>query len=233
MAPRLPSGEFLKASAARMRQQEASEKVRQEAFRGRLRWVGLAVAALLMMALMADLRHLSRRLGEGARGKPGPRKGDAADIAKGGGARYVDPSGLFSFVPPRNWVRVGNPASGGFYNVVFQGPYGMDMCIQVVATNGLTFDKLIESLRRVERNLAADTHMDFAYVGPYRAVKRSAQLFKNRVLLLDFVTGDLAHHVQFSMPPNLYDEYEPVFLRLMQAYEPGRILAAPEPPAPP
>ena len=44
------------------------------------------------------------------------------------------------------------------------------------------------------------------------------------MLLLDFVTGDLAHHVQFSVPPELYDEYEPVFLRLMQTYEPGRIL---------
>ncbi len=40
----------------------------------------------------------------------------------------------------------------------------------------------------------ATTHMDYAYIGPYRAVKRSVQLFKTRVLLLDFVTGDLAHH---------------------------------------
>ena len=76
--------------------------------------------------------------------------------------------------------------------------------------------------------------MGFAYVGPHRAVKRSAQLFRNRVLLLDFLTGDLAHHVQFSMPPELYDEYEPVFLRLMETYAPGRILAAPAAPeAPP
>jgi hypothetical protein len=29
------------------------------------------------------------------------------------------------------------------------------------------------------------------------------------------------------MPVELYDEYEPVFLRLMQTYEPGRILPAP------
>ena len=41
-------------------------------------------------------------------------------------------------------------------------------------------------------------------------------------------TGDLAHHVQFSVPPRLYDEYEPAFLRLMQTYEPGRLLPAPE-----
>ena len=108
----------------------------------------------------------------------------------------------------------------------------MDMAIQAVATNQ-TFDQLVAKLRQVERNLAADTHMGFAYVGPHRAVKRSAQLFRNRVLLLDFLTGDLAHHVQFSMPPALYDEYEPVFLRLMQTYEPGRILPVSETPAAP
>jgi len=50
------------------------------------------------------------------------------------------------------------------------------------------------------------------------------QLFKGRVLMLDFVTGNLAHHIQIRIPPALYDEYEPVFLRLMQTYEPGRIL---------
>jgi hypothetical protein len=55
------------------------------------------------------------------------------------------------------------------------------------------------------------------------------------VLLLDFITGDLSHHVQFSAPAHLYDEYEPIFLRLIQTYEPGQILPAPAipPPAPP
>ena len=61
-------------------------------------------------------------------------------------------------------------------------------------------------------------------------MKRSARLFRSRVLLLDFLTGDLAHHVQFSAPPELYDEYEPVFLRLMETYRPGRILSAPDAP---
>ena len=125
-----------------------------------------------------------------------------------------------------------NPVEG-FFNVVFQGPHGMDMGVQVVVTNGLTFDQLVENLRRVERSLAADTHMDITYVGPHRAVKRSVQLFKSRVLMLDFLTGDLAHHVQFSVPAALYNEYEPVFLGLMQTYEAGRILPAPELPAPP
>ena len=230
MAPRLPADKDLQAAAARARQREQAARQRQENQRARLRWVILLLALVLLVALMADIRGITHRLGRIQRTGPLPRQGDAADIAQGlAGARYEDPAGLFSLVPLRNWTRVPSPVEG-FFNVVFQGPHGMDMGIQVVVTNGLTFDQLVENLRRVEHSLAADTHMDIAYVGAHRAVKRSVQLFKNRVLMLDFLTGDLAHHVQFSVPTALYEEYEPVFLKLMQTYEPGRILPAPDAP---
>ena len=227
MKTRLPNDESFAAEVAHARRREQDERQRREASRSHYRLILLAFVALALVALVTDLRSLSRRLGERAAGRSVPRKGDAADVAAGlHDVRYVDPSGLFSFVPPRHWVKVNEPA-GYFFNAVFQGPYGMDMGIQVAVTNGLTFDGLIGILRQREQELSADTHMDFAYVGPYRAVKRSVQLFKTKLLILDFLTGDLEHHVQFSMPPNLYDEYEPVFLRLMQTYEPGTILKAP------
>ena len=233
MEPNLPSEEFLKAAAARARIRDRAEQARQEHRKNRFRWVVWGLALVLLAALASDMRNISRRLGHFQRTGTLARKGDAADLAAGlGGPRYADPSGLFSLVPPRNWMQVKKPVNG-FFNVVFQGPYGMDMGIQVAATNGLTFDKLVDVLRQVERSLAADTHMDYAYVGPHRAVKRSVQLYKNKLLLLDFVTGDLEHHVQFSVPTALYDEYEPVFLRLMQTYEPGQLLPAPASPAVP
>ena len=228
MAPRPPTKEELAAFRARASLREREERRRRDARKTRLRWVFWLFGLVLLAALAADVRHLSGRLGRFQRTGKESRKGDAADIAGGlEGPRYADPAGRFSLVPPRHWVAAPRPP-GDFYDAVFRGPYGMDMRIQVAVTNGLTFDKLIEALRWRERALSADTHMDIAYVGPHRAVKRSARLFRNRVLMLDFVTGDLAHHVQFAAPPELYDEYEPVFLRLMQTYEPGRIV----PPAP-
>lgn len=233
MKPVLPSGDDMAAFAARRQRREQGEKARRFTVQNRFRVVLLVFAALLLVALAADLRHVSRRIGARVRGQDVPRQGDAADIAAGlDGPRYVDPAGLFSFVPPRNWRKAESPA-GGFYNAVFQGPYGMSLSIQVVATPGETFVDLIEKLRKIERNLSADTHMDFAYVGPHRAAKRSVQLFRSRALLLDFLTGDLSHHVQFSAPPELFDQYEPLILRLMETYEPGRILPVSEPPAAP
>lgn len=200
---------------------------------GRLRLVVLICAGLALVALLADLRNVARRVAARPAAASRPRPGHAADVLAGlADPRYEDPRGYFSFVPPRGWSRPARPAAG-FYDAVFQGPYGMDLAIQVVVTNQ-TFSQLVAKLRQVERNLAADTHLDFAYVGPHRAVKRSVRLFRSRVLLLDFLTGDLAHHVQFSAPPELYDAYEPVILRLLETYRPGRILAAPDvPPAAP
>jgi hypothetical protein len=224
MPARPPTPDYLKSAEARARLRAREEDRRQESGRNRFRWLLWVFAGVLLTALVVDLRGVAGRLGDFQRTGVVARKGDAADIAGGlGGARYTDPSGRFSLVPPRNWQRVARPANS-FFDVVFQGPHGMDMSIQVVVTNGLTFEKLAAQLRQIERNLAATTHMDYAYVGPHRALKRSAQLFKTKLLLLDFVTGDLAHHVQFSVPPALFDEYEPVFLRLMQTYEPGAIL---------
>lgn len=219
-----PTDDFLKASAARARRREQAEKERRERVKSRFRLALYAGSILLLAALMADLRNFSRRFAEGPRATPLPRKGDAADVLRGlDGPRYVDPAGRFSLVPPRNWVKL-DPPPTDFYDVVFQGPYGMDLSIQTAETRGMTFDELIGKLRDVERGLSAETHMDIAYVGKHRAVKRSARLFRSKVLLLDFLTGDLAHHVQFSMPPETYDEYEPVFLRLMETYEAGRLL---------
>lgn len=232
MEARLPTKEFLQAAEARAWRREKEKRGQPNPRRRFFHWTLLLLGLLLLTGLLVDIWKISRRMDDFQRAGMITPKGDAADIAGGlNGARYVDSAGLFSLVPPRNWLREDD--INAVFNVIFQGPYGMDMRIQVVVTNGLTFDQLIEDLKRVERSLSADTHMDFAYVGPYRAVKRSVQLFKTKVLLLDFVTGDLEHHVQFSVPPKLYDEYEPVFLRLMQTYEPGHILHAPEAPAAP
>lgn len=229
MKPSPPSAGEADALAARRVRHRLDDKARRVRLQGRLRLAVLVFAALALAALVADLRNFARRAAARPAVASGPRPGNAADILAGlDDPRYEDPRGYFSFVPPRGWIRPARPPAG-FYDVVFQGPYNMDLAIQVVATNQ-TFNQLVDKLREVERRLAADTHMDFAYVGPHRAVKRSARLFRSRVLLLDFLTGDLAHHVQFSAPPELYDEYEPVFLRLMETYRPGRILSAPDAP---
>jgi hypothetical protein len=234
MPLRLPSDADLQAARARAARTARDAEKRLAARRRLVRvWLIGGFAAILLIALFVDMRHLTARMDRFGRTGKESRLGDAADILAGiAGAdpRYADPSGLFSLVPPRGWVRVKKPVRGMF-NAYFRGPYGMDLGIQAVENRGATFDSLVSRLKLVERNLAADTHMEIAYVGPHRAVRRTAQLFKNKILTLDFLTGDIAHHIQFAAPPELFDEYEPVILRLLETYEPGTLLppaAAPE-----
>ena len=227
MPLRLPSDEDLLASKHRAARAARAEEKRLAA-RRRLVRVGLlgGFAAILLVALFVDMHRLTSRMDHFSKTGRESRRGDAACIAAGLDApdsRYADPSGLFSLVPPRGWVRVKKPVRNMF-NAYFRGPYGMDLGIQAVENRGATFDGLVSRLKQVERNLAADTHMEIAYVGPHRAIRRTTQLFKSKVLYLDFLTGDIAHHVQFAAPTELFDEYEPVILRLMETYEPGTLL---------
>ena len=99
----------------------------------RLRFALLVFAALALVALLADLRNLGRGAAARPQAASGPRPGNAADVLAGlDDPRYEDPRGYFSVVPPRHWVR--QARTTGFYDVVFQGPYGMDMAIQAVAS---------------------------------------------------------------------------------------------------
>ena len=121
MDPRQPSKEYLDEAKARARRTEREETRRQEARKNRFRWAVWIFGLLLAVALVADLRNISARMGTFQRTGTERRKGDAEDIVGGlGGARYVDPGGLFSLVPPRNWGRTEKP-SGTFFNVLFQG----------------------------------------------------------------------------------------------------------------
>ncbi|NLB65979.1 MAG: hypothetical protein GX803_05880 [Lentisphaerae bacterium] len=227
MAPRLPTPEELAAFQARARLRDRAEHQRLDARKTVMRLILFFGGFLVLVALIVDIRHYSGRFHRFQRTGTESRKGDAADILAGlDDPRYQDPGGLFSLVPPRHWVRV-RPEPGSGFQTVFKGPHNMDMAIMVAVSNNATFDSLVADLRRIERQLSANMPMEITFIGPHRAIKRSAQLFKNKVLLIDFLTGNLAHHIQFSIPPELFDEYEPVFVQLLQTYEPGRIIRDP------
>lgn len=195
-----------------------------------LRWGIWIFSLLFVVAMIVDLRQFTQRASELAITGSVHVKGDWEDILAGeNNPRYISPSGRFSLVPPNGW-RVAPKSARGYFDVLFLGPNGMELGIQTAVTNGLTQARLIQELRRRDEALNANSHMTFTTIGPHRVIQRSLQLFKSKVMFLDFVTGDLAHHIQFSAPSVLYDEYEPVMLRLLQTYQPGHALVPAAPP---
>ena len=139
--------------------------------------------------------------------------------------------GLFSIGVPPHWRKL-RPDPESIFQVCFRGPYDMEMRVQCVVTNGLTFEKLVDRLRRVERAMAANSHIGVTKMNDWRVATRYTQLWQTKTLYLDFVTGDLAHHLQFVVPTALYDEYAPVFMDLVrETYKPGQIIQIDEPDA--
>lgn len=216
---------LVRANAAARRRKRREARV-AERNRSRVIWIFTILAVVVLAAIIADTSGVLSRLR--AAQTPGgiSTPGDAASILAtlSTAPRYRDPAGHFSVAVPPNW-RVLRADPDSIFDAAFRGPYGLEMNIQCVATNGLTFEKLVGRLKTLEHSMAANSHIAVLKINDWKAAKRSLQLYKNKILMLDFVTGDLAHHLQFVIPPALYDEYEPVFIELVrQTYVPGTII---------
>ena len=224
-AKTLPASAVSRAEAHALRRKRVEERL---AARNRaiLRYILLGLATLGLIALLADCQGIASRL-RAAQAPGGVHTpGDAASIraSLATAPRYTDPKGRFSVAVPPHWRRL-RPDPESIFDASFRGPYGLEMNIQCVVTNGLTFDKLVGRLRALERSMSADSHIAVLRLNDWKVAKRTLQLYQNKILLLDFVTGDLAHEIQFVIPPVLFDEYEPVFLDLVRdTYRPGQII---------
>ena len=169
----------------------------------------LSFAALAVLGLLLDLRRLGRSRPEGAP--------PTADDMRG--ALYSDGSGLFSMTAPRGWRVVRRPPDTA-YNVVFEGPFGMDICVQAVEKEAPSLGAILVDIKKMERKLDAHLHIESIVWNGRPAIRRTAQLFRNKVYAVDFVGERSAHHIQFAAPPGMFDRYLPAITNLLAAYEP-------------
>ncbi len=185
-----------------------------------MRWGLLILAALAVLALVLDLRRLQSRLQGGGASAEGA-SGDRKDLVLGlGGPRYADPAGRFSLVPPRGW-RMERQPEGTTYDVSFYGPGRMDLSLQVSESPTESFGDLLKKIWAIEKKMDADMHVEtFTFAGR-TAVKRTMRLYTQKLLVIDFVEGGVAHHLQFGAPPEVFDQYLPQVLDLLETYQPG------------
>lgn len=241
-AARAPSKAALKAAARHARIRREIEERATERRKAFFRWAGLAFAALVVLALIADTRQLAAAAAGGggsdsvfsrmrAAAGLGKVHGEAEEIAAGFGKvpRWEDPEGRFSLEPPAGW-KPRKGADAKLFQAVFAGPHEMSLSIQAAPVPGETETTLWQKVLRVEREMQAETGMRFEYVGPRRVIVREAQLYRNKFLFVDFAEGGYSHHIQFSAPPALYETYKPLMFRVLESYRSGSILQRPTAP---
>jgi len=134
--------------------------------------------------------------------------------------RYTDVDHLFSITIPPKW-RVQTPPESTPYDVIFVGPNQTDINIIATKVDYNSLPELLEEINRRERdNGIATDKVPFFYKG-IPAVKRIVKLRFSTALAIDFVKDHVAHHILFSAPPEYYDQYEPIFMELLNTYKPA------------
>lgn len=177
----------------------------------------MAFAALALVALFADIGRL----------KAGAREAKVASdaaiqdiILAPEGARYEDPGGLFSIVPPAGWS-VDRSVETKSYDVVFRGPPGVDISIMATRVKYNTLPELMADIRRTEVTAGIATVPEPFFFAGRPALKRTARIHHSKIFAVDFVDDYVAHHILCAMPPEVFDRYEPVLMDVVNTYRPG------------
>jgi hypothetical protein len=175
----------------------------------------LAFALLVTVAIVADMHRLRSRLPEEIPSVPA----ELQNILLGlGGPRYVDPKGLFSVVQPAGW-RAATPPESDSYNVAFYGPNGADMSIMATPVDYDDLPSLFKDIEKSERQTSIRTEHNAIRFQGRAAVRRTCKLHHVRVLAIDFVENRVAHHILCTTPPELFEQYEPVLMEVINTYQ--------------
>ncbi len=135
---------------------------------------------------------------------------------------YKDPGGRFSIVAPRGW-RVNAPGGPrGNYDVIFYGPKGMQLAVQTKLTDGDTISDLRDILEQRQIALGLNMNIEMLRFKGVFALQRTTNLKLHRVYTLDFMYGDIAHHLMFKAPYEQYDRYFGVIREIIDTYEPRK-----------
>jgi hypothetical protein len=199
-----------------MSNQARTRKV-EEKNRVPLKVIFLVLGVLVVIALMADLAWMSKPARPVLYDVPTDLQNLVLNLH---GERYVHPDGRFSIVKPAGWRMKVRPESHP-YDVVFYGPNATDISIMATPVKYNTLPELMKDLEQSERESGLAMNKDPFFFKGAPAVKRLARLRTTSVLALDFVRNNVAYHVICGVPPEYFEQYEPVLMDVLNTWEFG------------
>ena len=188
-------------------------------------WLQTTLLACGVLAIVAFIVDMSRMQFPSPKVAPTANEDLQAVLLGLGGPRYMDSNGLFSVVAPPGW-RILRPPQSDFYNVIFKSPNGADMSIMATPVQYDDLPSLFKDIKANEHESGIRTEFATIRLKDRPAIRRTCRLFNSRVLAVDFVVNRVSHHILCSAPTTLYDKYEPVFMEIINTYEPGQVKGA-------
>ncbi len=177
--------------------------------------VALILGVLVVAGLMLDLAWFSRRERPLVYDVPTDLQNLVLNLH---GERFEHPKGLFSIVKPVGWRMKVRPESDP-YEVVFFGPNATDISIMVTPVDYDTLPELMKDLERSERESGLVLNKEPFFFKGVPAVKRRARLKTTAVLALDFVRDRTAYHIMCGVPPEYFEQYEPVLVDILNTVQ--------------
>jgi hypothetical protein len=187
---------------------------------GRRQWIimgAMLLGLVLIVGLIIDIRMLNRKRSTASTGTT--RELQSIVLNMDSTKPYRDANGLFEMRPPSGWDIQTRP-EGLPYNVVMYSPNGPDISITASRVDHNSIKKLKREIKNIEYRQALDTHIKETEFHGMPAIERTLNLHHSKVIALDFVQSNVAHHIQISIPHGLEEKYEPVLRDVVQTYTP-------------
>jgi len=176
----------------------------------------LLFGAILVIAFIIDAQTFEKRRD---RLIPTPTADIQNIILNRDIAPYRDPDGYFTMIPPAGWkVEVKSPDTG--YNAAFLGPNGVSISVTVDPVEYNSFKTLLRRVHDVERKMGINMNIHTNTFLGMPAVYRDTQLHHAQLVTIDFVTNNVAHEIQISMPNAFAKAYKPVLMDVIESYRP-------------
>lgn len=145
----------------------------------------------------------------------------AANSEKLADQLYTDPKGYFRIAYPDGWeVQEYPDDSRGKVAFMCPDDSSVNLRVLVNVVDYSSVERLLEELKTKESQLGVDTGIEEITFDGRPAIKRSFEIQGSRVLMLDFLVGNVAHNVMYSPPSGDSDSYLSVVKKAMETYQP-------------
>ncbi len=185
------------------------------------RWLQLALpllGGLFVIAFIADLALAGRR-GRSAALSPDVPTEIRRLRAGLRGPVYTDSRGRFRLVAPPGWQQFTGEDSAP-YDVVFRSPNDVSVSLMTTPVPYDDLPSLYADIDRREREFGIHAEVEAIIFQQRPATRRVVKLLKSKVMAIDFVADHVAHHILCETPTELFDQYQPALLALLQTYQP-------------
>jgi hypothetical protein len=132
--------------------------------------------------------------------------------------RYVDPKGYFKITPPRGW-RIQEYPQDPRGKVAFIRGKNIDLRVLARAADFDGIEGLLEFVKDNQKQFGVNMNIQKVKLLGKAAVKRNFTFKGFKILLIDFMEGNIKHNLQYMAKPSIYDKYLAIVMESINTYE--------------